>query len=61
MGFDRLKGEVRWKREGTQLVVTAPSVRFSNADAQGAETERADAPPGHRPEFRVVAIEQHVE
>jgi uncharacterized protein (TIGR02099 family) len=33
--FDRLKGEVRWKRERAQLAVSSPSVRFSNADAQG--------------------------
>ena len=35
IAVDQLAGEVQWKRDAAQISVTVPSLRFSNADAQG--------------------------
>ena len=33
--FDRLAGDLQWKREGAQMILSASNVQFANADAQG--------------------------
>lgn len=33
--IDQLQGEVQWKRDGDQIQVTLPNLRFANADAEG--------------------------
>ena len=33
--FERLAGDLQWKREGTQTTLNATNVQFANADAQG--------------------------
>lgn len=35
LAFDQLSTELQWKTDGTQISVSVPNLRFSNADAQG--------------------------
>jgi uncharacterized protein (TIGR02099 family) len=51
IALDQLAAEVQWKVEGQHISLNMPSVRFSNADAQGEvqikwHTGEADALPG---------------
>ena len=47
--FDQLSTDVQWKSEGSQISLTLPNLRFSNADAQGEAQLKWQSVSGAKP------------